>query len=151
MPVKYWEGTKIPRASHSQPMVFSQIETALPIIDQAIFGSNSEWFQVEPEPGADPEEARAIKDHLLYLLDHDKDELGRSARREVNMAIKSILLYGNGGLRFYSNPVTKRTCAEWVDIREIYIDPGTPTPSCDDSRSLIYRKMFTVEELVGHA
>ncbi len=147
MPQKYWEGTKIPKASHSQPIVFSQVETALPIIEQALFGSSADWFQVEPEPGASTIEARAVKDHLLYRLEHDKDDLGRTARRELDMSIRSILMYGNGGIKMYYDPTKKRPCIEWVDIRDIYIDPGTSTPSCDESRSLIQRKFYTVEEL----
>lgn len=147
MPQKYWEGSKIPKASHSQPVVFSQIETALPIIEQALFGSSGTWFQVEPEPGADANEARAIQAHLMYRLEHDKDDLGRSARREIDMAIKSILTYGNGGVKVYHDPLRNKPCIEWVDIRDIFVDPGCPTPSIDDSRSLIQRKYYTVEEL----
>lgn len=147
MPQKFWEGSKIPKASHSQPLVFSQIETALPIIEQALFGSSGAWFQVEPEPGADANEARAIQAHLLYRLEHDKDDLGRTARREIDMAIKSLLTYGNGGVKVYYDPLRKKPCIEWVDIRDIFVDPGCPTPSIDDARSLIQRKYYTVEEL----
>ena len=147
MPQKVWEGTKIPKASHSQPIVFAQIETALPIIEQALFGTNTDWFQVEPEPGGDPNEARAIRDHLLYRLEHDKDDWGRTARRELDMAIKSILMYGNGGGKLWYDPLKKRPCIEWVDIRDLYFDPGCPTPSVDDCRSVIERKFYTVEEL----
>lgn len=147
MPQKVWEGSKIPKASHSQPLVFAHVETAQPIIEQALFGQNADWFQCEPEPGGDPNEARAIKDHLLYLLEHDGDDLGRTARREFGMSIKSILTYGNGGLKIYHDPTKKKPCAEWVDIRDIYIDPGCSTPSVDEARSLIERKFYTVEEL----
>lgn len=146
MPQKYWEGTKVPKASHADPIAFQQIETALPIIENALF-SNSDWFRVEPEPGADPKEAEAIQAHLQYLLDHDTDDTGKTARRELDLPIKSVLTYGNGGVKTYYDPVKKRPCIEWVDIRDLFIDPACKTPAIAEARSVVERKFMTVEEL----
>ncbi len=147
VPPKVWEGTRIPKAALSNPVTFSHIETVLPILEQAIFGTDTDWFQTSPEPGGDPQEAKAIKNHLLYLLEHDHDDYGRTARREIAMSIKSLLTYGNGAIKVYYDPERKRPCVEWVDIRDLYIDPGTTTPSVDDARSLIQRIHYTVDEL----
>lgn len=147
MPQKFWEGSRIPKASHSQHVVFQHVETALPIIDQALFNTSKAWFEVEPEPGGNPEEAKAIQAHIQYRLEHDKDDYGRTARREMAMSTKSIVSYGNGGGKTWWDPVKKRPVFEWVDIRDVYIDPGCPTPSVDDGRFLIERKFYTVEDL----
>src|SRR6185369_15461087 len=42
----------------------------------------------------------------------------------------------------------QRPVVQWVDIRDFYIDPGCPVPNVDESRSVIRRKMMTIDELV---
>ena len=44
---KYWEGTKVPRASIGVFVAFEQIESMLPKILSAIFADNP-WFQADP-------------------------------------------------------------------------------------------------------
>src|SRR6185369_470600 len=70
VPGKFWEGTTIPRASLGYPIVFSQIEAALPAISQEIFTPQDDWFQVEAEPGTKIEEAREVQEHMSYVLEH---------------------------------------------------------------------------------
>jgi hypothetical protein len=144
---KVWEGTNIPRSALPMPLVFDQVETALPAITQALFGTGSDWFQVEAEYGASQKEARDIQAALLYLLDHDKNQFGLSIRNDIELAIKSLLLYGNGGLAIEWDIATGRPAVSWVDIRDIYVDPGASSPSVDHCRSIIRRTKKTVEEI----
>lgn len=147
VPPRVWDGTNIARSSLSMPIVFDQVEAALPVISQAIFGIGPEWFQVEAEPGTNPADAREIQDALAYVMEHPKDELGSSSQAELELAIKQILIYGNGGVSIEWDPVLQRTVLANVDIRDIYVDPGLDTPSIDASRSVIRRRFMTVEEL----
>src|SRR5262245_48370507 len=49
---KYWEGTKIPRASMPVFLVFQQVESLLPKLMSAIF-ADEPWFQADPGPNTD--------------------------------------------------------------------------------------------------
>lgn len=148
-PQEVWPGTTTPRASWAQPIVFDQIEAALPSILQALFGSQPDWFQVEADEGGDPVEAQSIQAHLLYLLDHDKDEFGLTARNDIAMAVKSMLLYGNGGVAIEWDATKKRPQISWVDNRDMYFDSAAPMPHVDACRSVMRRSHRTVEEIRG--
>ena len=102
-PPKTWEGTSIARASLGMPLVFDQVETTIPLILQALFGTDSTWFQVQPEPGAQLQEAKAIESHLAYALDHS-DGLSGNSRNEIEYAARSTVLYGNGGISLEWDP-----------------------------------------------
>lgn len=147
VPQKMWEGSNIPRASISNKIVFDQVETALPAIMQALFGSQPDWFQIEPDGGGSAEESRAIQDHLLYLLNHDHEGFGLTAQNDIEIAIKCLLLYGNGGLSLEWDPIGNRPIIGWVDNRDIFFDPAAPVPSVDYSRAVIRRSLKTVEEI----
>lgn len=141
LPQRTWEGTKIPRSSLSTQLVFDQVETAAPAIHQALFGADSEWFQVVAEPGTMPQEARAIRDKLLYDFDRSRFQ------REAKLALKDVLLYGYGGVKLYWDEETRGARAEWVDVRDFYFDPNASTPDLGASRSVICRRLMTVDEL----
>lgn len=147
VPQKMWEGTNVPRSSLANKLIFDQVETALPSLMQALFGSQPDWFQIEADAGGSPEAARAVQDHLLYLWNHDPDGFGLTASSEVELAIKSMLLYGNGGLSLEWDSVNNRPVIAWVDTRDIFFDPATPVPVVDFNRAVIRRSMKTVEEI----
>lgn len=147
MPQRTWEGTTVPRSSLSMPLVFDQVEAACPAIMQALFGAQPDWFQIEAEAGAEPEQARAIQARLLYLLDHDKDDYGLTVRNDIALAVKCMLLYGNGGVGVEWDSTTGRPQVSWIDNRDIYFDPSAPIPSADYCRSVIRRSVKTVQEV----
>lgn len=136
---RVWDGTTIPRSSLSIPIVFDQIQAALPAIDAAVFGGDPEWFEVLPEPGAQPQEARVIKDNLLYRFESD------DFRKQFNLAAQSVLLYGNGGIEHYWDGKTVRN--RYVDLKDFYFDPATPSSNIEDARYVIRRTKVTVDEL----
>lgn len=148
LPPKVWDNTSVPRASLAQPITFEQIETALPVIYNAIFEQSDKWFEIEATPGMDPKQAQAIEDYLCYALDDVSDYAGKTARMEFYHAIKDVLLYGNGGILLEWDNDRRAPTLSHIDIRDLYIDEGGVGPSIDDCRSVVLRRLMTVQELV---
>ena len=68
---KYWEGTRIPRASIGVYTCFEQVESMLPKILSAVFSDNP-WFQADPDGQTTPEQARHWRNVLLEQLDETR-------------------------------------------------------------------------------
>jgi hypothetical protein len=148
-PTRFWEGTQIPRASVGLPLTFDQIHAVLPFVFSSLFGSQGDYFQVEPiAPQSTLQDALAQKANLTYALDHPTDDFGGSAVNELKMAIRQALIYGNGGVFIQYDPTKKLPFVEWVDLRDIYIDPGASSPSVESARCIIFRKLMTIDELL---
>jgi hypothetical protein len=147
VPPKVWEGTTIPRASQSIPITFDQIESALPMILSALFDQSEHWFEVIPEPGMSPTDARGIQGYLEYVLNHLPDDNGITAIDKLSLAVKSVLLYGNGGVLLEWDNHRNIPKLTAIDIRDLYIDTATPSGDVDESRSVIVRRLMTVEDL----
>jgi len=148
VPAKVWEGTTIPRANLPYQISFDQVESAFPSLMQALF-SDEDWFEVVAEPGTPAEEAKKVQGAMAYFLDHAKNDYGLTAVSECGLAIRDLLKYGNGGMWLDWDPTKKRPTVSWVDIRDIYVDPATPTPNIDEARSIIRRRMMTVDDIAA--
>jgi hypothetical protein len=147
VPQRTWEGTDIKRSSIAVEIAFDQVQSALPLITAALFGTDGDWFDVVPLPGTSIQEALARKAALRYALECPDKMVGGDAKTEITLAVQSLLQYGNGGVQVAWNPATKTPKVEWLDIRDLYVDPSTPTPHIDTGRSAIYRQLMTVDEL----
>lgn len=148
VPQRNWEGTTIPRASLSRPIVFEQVETIVPVIYNAIF-SSPDWFQVEPELGGSVHQARQIQDVMMTFLESPKEDSMLNFRAEMELAIRDLALYGNGGVFLEWDAEHKRPKVSWANIKDLYFDPGAGSPSVDECRGVIHRKMMTVAELAA--
>ena len=148
IPSKVWDGTNIAKAAFTQQIVFDQVEAAVPAIVNSLFSIAPEWFQVAAEPGTDPADVKQIQDALSYVLEHPRDEFGSNALTDFKLAVKSVLLYGNGGVSIEWDPILARPVVRWVDIRDFYTDPALTTPSIDDGRAVIQRKFLTVQDIM---
>ncbi len=146
MPQRFWEGSRTTRSSLGVPITFDQCESAAPIIMNALFGDN-EWFEVDPLGGTSLDEARQQKERLMYLLENPSNRIGNTARNEIRLAVKQLLVYGNGAVNVEHDGETGDPTVAWTDIRDIYLDPGCPTPLIDDSRSVIHRDFLSLDEL----
>lgn len=146
MPQKFWPGTSVQRSNFSVPIIFEQIETAVPMLLQAIFYDRN-WFGIEAEEDSDPKQARNIQAHLSYICTYSRDNLGRGFETEAEHFLRSLTKYGNGVFMLEWDHDRKQVAIEWRDLRDIYIDPGTPTPFIDDSRGVIVRNLMTVDSL----
>lgn len=149
VPQKNWPGTSVPRSSLGMPLVFDQVESALPSVMDAIFGGE-EWFQVEPELNTPQAEARQTQSALLYDFDHGRSALGLSCEADIELAARQMLLYGIGAISIDYDPKKQAAVPSWVDIRNLYFDPACPTPSVADNRSVIRKLELTVEELKSY-
>lgn len=150
VPPKVWEGTGIPRSSLGMPLVFDQILSALPFINAAVTANGDEdWFSVDAEFDEEGQQKRGrqIKSVLKYALEHAKEPSGLTGMAELNLAIHELLQYGNGGVHITWDPIINLPKPEWVDIRDIYIDPTCPTPSVDEARSVIWRRTCSLDDL----
>ncbi len=145
-PMKFWDGTRIERSHLGYPIVFDQVESALPIILNALFGDD-DWFQVTPSGQTSLEQARQVQERLRYLLDTPNDQTGTNARVQASMSVKQVLLYGNGFASLDYDSSTGNPTFNWLDTRDLYIDPGCTTPYVDDCKSTIRRFFLTVDQL----
>jgi hypothetical protein len=146
VPQKVWEGTNIPRSSLGMPITFGQIETSYPKIVQSLF-RGADWFDVTPEPGGSAQEAHGIQSHLLYSLEHVPKNYSNNGKTEIALATRQILLHGNGGIAIEYDPVAGHPVVEWVDLRDFYVDSACSVPSIDAARSIIRRKIMTLDAL----
>ncbi len=146
IPQRFWEGTTVPRASLSVPVVFDQVESALPAISNAIFQGSTNWFATDPLPGTSLQEAKGVEDRLTYLLEHPRDKYGSTARNELILSFKDILIHGNGVVMLEIDPVSNDPVVHWVDLRDLYVDPGAGT-NLDEAKAVILRKFLSVEQL----
>jgi len=146
MPQRFWEGSRVARSSLGVPISFDQVESAYPVIMNALF-ADDEWFECDPVQGTTVDEARQQKERLMYLLETPHDRYGNTARNEIRLAVIQTLLYGNGFVNVEHDGDTGQPTVSWVDTRDIYLDPGCPTPLTDDSRSVIHRDFMSLDEL----
>jgi hypothetical protein len=149
IPQKFWEGTTVARASLGMPLTFDQVETALPSLYQSLFEQSDEWFEVQATPGTDPQAARNVQGWLRYALEGTTDEYGRTVRNQYLLAIKDVLLYGNGGVEVYWDADKNQPSLRAINLSDVYVDAHTPTPDIDSARSAILRRLMTVEELAA--
>lgn len=147
LPPKVWEGTNIPRANLAMPITFDQIETALPILYAALFEQSDAWFEIVSNGAATTQTVREIQGYLEYVLEHLEDEYGNNARQELLLMIKDILMYGNGGGMLEWDTLKGYPKVKRVDLRDLYVDTATPGPNIDFARSVVFRRLMTVDEL----
>ena len=141
-----WPGTTTPRSSLAFPIVFEHVEAALPALTTAIFPSD-DWFQAIGEEDGRPEDIKAVRDKLFYDFEHARGDFRGSARPEVVTAIKQMLQHGNGGVTVRWDAEKQRTVPEFVDLRDIYIDPGTPSPDISSATCVIRKLSLPLAEI----
>lgn len=143
---KYWPNTQIPKSSIPWKLSFEHVETAYSQISESLF-ADPQWFSVEADLPATPEDARAMQDKLRYYLDHDREQFGISADTECLQSIKNLLMYGNGALALEWDTTRRRPLWSFVDIRDLYWDPQARHPNIDFSRGVIRRSLMTIEQI----
>lgn len=146
---RLWPGTNTPKASYPQPIVSDNFRTILPMLEQAIFPDNEDWFSIEAatSAGIPAGVGRMLTNTLKYYLDV-APEIGKvSGRREIITALMDMLLYKVGGVFVYWSPEHKRPCVEAVNIREIYLDPKAVNSIAEMNKSIIWRKLMSIRQL----
>jgi len=146
VPERLWPGSSIPRASLGSHLIFEQIMGAYPLIAQALF-SQPEFFSIEASFGGDPKAARAQQAHMEYSLNKACSARGSSLENEFMSGALSALLYGNGGVIVEYNSELQAPDIQWIDTRDVYVDPSASKSSIQDARSVIVRKMMSIKQL----
>jgi hypothetical protein len=144
---RYWEGTNRERANLAVPIVYDQVESAFPIITEALFEHYPTFFDVVPEPGTSPAEADQQRNLLAAFFEQPFDASGLNAIAEMSLAVKQQLQYGDGIVELAWDFGLKRPVIEWVDVRDIFLDPQIPGPVIDWSPAVIHRQKLSVERL----
>jgi len=143
---RFWDGTKVPRASMPWPIAFEHVEVAYAQIYESLF-SQPDWFSIEADADVAPEEAHAMQTQLRYYLDHDREQFGVSAPMEIGQSVKDILRYGVGCMALEWDGERNRPIWSYVDLKEVYTDPQAKSPIVDFSRALIRRSLITIEQV----
>lgn len=140
---RYWEGSKIPKASVPNNIAFDHVEAALGFIESALFDI-PEWFGCEALQETNPQEARDVQALYEQALSEPYDDLS-SAISEMRIAIKSGLQYGTGMMMMEWDG--RRPVFSALDLRDVYVDYGLKSSFIDRARSVIIRQRVTVDDL----
>ncbi len=142
-----WEGTEVERASLPVMIAFDQVESAFPLITEALFEYYPTFFEVTGVGGTSPQDAAAQRDRLAGFLEEPFDETGVTPMAGLYEAVHQGLLLGDGAVEVTWDERLGRPIVEWVDIKDIYFDLSAPGPLIDLSPAVIRRKLVTVEQL----
>lgn len=142
-----WPGTDVPRAALAVPIVYDQVESAFPLIVEALFSYWPTFFDVSPLPGTSIQEAVQQKEILASYLETPNDESGITPITHLKMAVKQAEKYGDGVIEISWDARQNRPVIEWRDVRDIYVDMTAPGPAADWSPALVDRALMTVQDL----
>lgn len=146
VPPKTWEGSNVPRSNVSINVSFDQVEAAHAKLSNELLSSD-EVLTVFPEGDTNPAEAVMLRDRILYILDHNMDDEGWTARMELSDMLKDVLIYGNCfGMIEYDHE-RRQAVVFRVDPRDAYIDNGATSSYLGKARTKIIVKAMTLSEV----
>ena len=146
VPTRVWDGTNIPRSSIPWQIAFEQVEAAYIKLYRELL-STDEIVQAIPEGQTHPIEAQQIRDRLNYIFDHNIDDEGWTARMELKLCLKDLLIYGNCFAMAEWDEERRQGTVFRVDPRDVYIDPASTGPYLGTSRARIVRRALTIDEI----
>lgn len=142
-----WEGTEVERASLPVMIAFDQVESAYPILTEALFERTPTFFEVTAPEGVSSAEAARQRDRLVAFLETPYDETGITPMSALYEAIHQLLILGDGVIEITWDAEQQRPIPELVDLKDLYFDLSIPGPLIDLSPAVIRRKLVTVEQL----
>jgi hypothetical protein len=142
-----WKGTDVPRAALPVPISYNQVESAYPIICDALFNYWPTFFDVTELPGTTAQEAAHMRDVMAAYLETPFDDSGITPIVHMKMAVHQAEKYGDGVVELSWDGNQKRPIVEWLDCRDVYVDPRTPGPVADWSPATVVRKLINVQDL----
>lgn len=146
VPPRVWDGTTVPRSSLPVQLAFDQVESAHAKLAAGLL-TPDEILGVTPEGDTDPKEAEQIRDRLAYLVDHDIDDYGWSARAELKLCLRDFLIYGNCFGIIEWDEDRKQATVGRLDPRDVYVDISCAGPRIDPARQVAVRKLMTVDDI----
>lgn len=101
VPVRFWDGTSVPRSHLGMPLVYEHVESILPQLMTGLFADDPP-FMVKPRPTTSMDAARANSQLLAWELKQI------NAREEIRLGLKYTLLHGIGVWKYGWQTYTKR-------------------------------------------
>lgn len=144
VPQRKWEGSDAFRSAIPNNFSFDHVEGVQAKLEEA-FLDNPEWFHVEPTADSSPSDAADIQDYLSAKLNTPSPSLSRGPLlQEARQAWHQVDQYGSGAmlLEWDDGPA-----AQFIDIRDVYVDPLCPGPNIEKARSIIVRRWLTIQEV----
>jgi hypothetical protein len=142
-----WKGTDVERASLPVSITFNQVESAYPMICDALFNYWPTFFDVVELPGTTSAEAAQVLNVFASWLETPYDESGLTAVSNMKMAVHQAEKLGDGCIEMSWDMGQKRPIVEWVDTRDVYLSPRTPGPVIAWSPATIVRSLMNVQDL----
>lgn len=146
VPRRFWEGTTTERASLSVRLIHSQVQSVLPLLHQALFGSDIEWFKVAAIGETSTQEAAEVQARLLYLCEHPTDRFGNNVRNQVTLTLNDLLVKGIAILALQVDPLTLEPVANRISPLDFYVDPACG-PDIEQAKSVIWRRTLTTDQV----
>ncbi len=157
-----WPNTNVRRANLSMPVVLETIEALMPQTHLAFF-SDPQPFLLDPKGRTTAAAARAISKVVMWAMHECEFE------EEIRKMLKSCKLYGQGIAKWGWQTKTRKKKSykrtdegiaiheeeqtiphptfEFVDIRNIIVDPATRCHDIRASKSRIYQKFIDADGL----
>ena len=125
------------------PLVVNRIHPAVEAA-KALITANKPQFRVSPREDSDNSVAQAINGLLEYIWQISE---GNSVIRRV---VDDYYVTGLGAALVYIDPMMDmgkgEVCIHDVDPLDIYIDPNSRHPFCDDAENVIISRLYTKDQ-----
>lgn len=158
-----WEGTDIPRASLTMPLILEVVESLLPQVFLGFF-SDKQPFLLTAKGNTTQSAARASEKILKWAIK------ASSFKEEIRKILKSALLYGNGvgkwgwsvtteRRKVYSRDAAKNIISEthefkksvptfeYCELGNLLVDPALRSHDPRDGKFVILQKFVTAHML----
>lgn len=89
VPVRFWDGTNVPRSALGMPLVYEHVESILPQYMSSLFGDDPP-FMTKPRPNTSMDAARANSAILEWELKK------ANVKQESRLGLKFMVLHGTG-------------------------------------------------------
>ena len=144
----FWPGTKVERHTLDVSIALEQEEAAAGYLESQIFAEFPYWFRLLAVDGqSSPEEAQQAQARLAWHLNTPLGLDGLAPVQHVAQALDQIVHLGNGGVELGWLSDEGRLLVRWQDIKDLYVDPDTYSPSIDTSPAVVQVFKITVQEL----
>ena len=133
------------RSKGQAPIVVNRIHPAVEAA-KAMITSNRPSFRVSPREDSDNQVAQAINGLLEYVWQKSD---GEGMLRRV---VDDFYVQGMGVALVYQDPISDMGKGDvrfkHIDPLDVYIDPNSRDPFCDDAANIIISKLFTKEQAI---
>ncbi len=145
---KQWtdDQVKTLKARNQSPVVVNVIHSAVEQA-KALLTTNKPRFQSTGREDSDRKTGRIFSDIMSYIWDTSNGNMA------LKQAIDDYYVKGMGCIMAYPDPNkdfgTGEVCIKSIDPLDVYIDPSSRDPFCEDAHHVIIAKKIMEHELIG--